>query len=200
MRTILPPKHRLVPSDAKKVFQGKIFDVYQWEQELYDGSTKTFEMLKRPDTVNVIAIKDGKLVILLEEQPSMGPPFYGLPGGFHDNETETELDAAKRELREETGLAFRNWKLLGIVQPQAKIDWMNYLYLATDFDSQSDTHTDPGEKIEVKYMDLAEVKALIGHPNVRHLPSILAQVDSLDELVQHPEYQGIKLPAAQHAE
>ena len=200
MRTILPVRHRLIPENARLAFKGEIFDVYQWEQELYDGSTKTFEMLKRPDTVNVIAVKDGKLVILLEEQPSMGPPFYGLPGGFHDNESESELDAAKRELREETGLAFRNWKLLGIVQPQAKIDWMNYLYLATDFESQSDTHPDPGEKIEVKYMELSEVKALMGHPNVRHLPNILAQVNSIEELMQHPEYQGIKISAADTSE
>jgi ADP-ribose pyrophosphatase len=193
MRTILPVRHRLIPAKAQRVFEGKIFDVYQWEQELYDGSSSTFEMLKRPDTVNVIAIKDDKLVILLEEQPSMGPAFYGLPGGVHDAADETELEAAKRELQEETGLTFRNWKLIGAVQPQAKIEWMNYLYLASDFDTEVGTHPDPGEKIEVKFMELSEVQDLIGHPSVRHLPDIIAKVNSIDELLELPEYKGSKL-------
>lgn len=35
-----------LPPQAKKVFTGQIFDVYQWEQEMYDGSFETFEMLK----------------------------------------------------------------------------------------------------------------------------------------------------------
>ncbi|GAC1370995.1 MAG: hypothetical protein NVSMB39_4390 [Candidatus Saccharimonadales bacterium] len=192
MRTTLPVRHRLIPDNAHLAFEGKIFDVYQWEQELYDGSSKIFEMLKRRDTVNVIAIKDGQLVILLEEQPSMGPPFYGLPGGVHDVETENELEAAKRELLEETGLTFRNWKLLNVVQPQAKIEWMNYLYLATDFIAQTDTHPDPGEKIEVNLMELSEVRQLMGQPSVRYLPEILAKISSLDELEQLPEFKGIK--------
>ena len=96
MRTILPPKARLVPDTAKLAFQGKMFGVYQWEQALYDGTSSTFEMLKRPDTLQVFAVKDGQLVVLKEEQPTMGAPFYGLPGGRHDVATETELEAAQR--------------------------------------------------------------------------------------------------------
>jgi len=32
----------------REVHQGVIFDVYQWEQEMYDGSIKIFEKLKTP--------------------------------------------------------------------------------------------------------------------------------------------------------
>lgn len=158
---------------------------------MYDGSSATFEMLKRFDSVSIIAIKNGKLVILLEEQPSMGPAFYGLPGGVHDIKAETELEAAKRELREETGMTFRNWKLVKVIQPQAKIDWFNYFFIATDFETQTDTHPDPGEKIEVQLMDLKEVQNLMGHPSVRYLPDLLAQVSTVEELEALPNFEGV---------
>lgn len=192
MRTILPPTHRLVPPHAKRVFQGQIYDVYQWEQELYDGSKATYEMLKRPDTIQVFAIKDDKLVVLLEEQPSMGPAYYGLPGGRHDYDGETELQAAQRELREETGMEFKTWRLIRVFQPQGKIDQFMYYFVATDFVGQGETHPDPGEKIEVKLVSLEEAKALAATPQARHLPAdILNQVDTLDELAQLPEFEGI---------
>lgn len=53
-----------IPSEATKVFDGVIFDVYQWQQKMFDGSIETFEMLKRVSTVGIIAIKDDKLALL----------------------------------------------------------------------------------------------------------------------------------------
>ena len=44
-----PQSKQPIPINAKKVFQGIIFDVYQWEQKLFDGTVATFEKLKRPD-------------------------------------------------------------------------------------------------------------------------------------------------------
>ena len=69
MRTVVPVNVDLLPAQAQRVFKGVIFDVYQWQQEMFDGTTETFEMLKRPDTVEVIAIKDDKLVVVHEQQP-----------------------------------------------------------------------------------------------------------------------------------
>ena len=190
MRTIIPAGARLIPKNAKSVFTGKIYDVYQWEQELYDGTSDTFEMLKRPDTIETIGIQDNKLVILKEEQPSLGPAFYGLPGGRHDVEGETELAAAKREMLEETGLSFHNWKLIGVQQPHTKIDWFVYLFVACDITGQTSQHLDAGEKIEIKLMTLEEVRKLTRDPAVRNLPrDLFEKIASIDDLKKLPEYQ-----------
>lgn len=45
-----------IPSHATKVFSGVIFDVYQWEQELFNGNIATFEALRRPSTVIIIPV------------------------------------------------------------------------------------------------------------------------------------------------
>jgi ADP-ribose pyrophosphatase len=138
MRKVLPENARLVPAKAELVFKGVIYDVYHWQQEVFDGSMATFEMLKRPDTVEAIAVRDDKIVILEQEQPSR-KTYFGLPGGRHDVEGEDELDAAKRELLEETGLSFRTWKLLKVTQPHTKIEQFVYTFLATDFESEKQT-------------------------------------------------------------
>lgn len=41
-----------IPPNAQRVFSGKIFDVYQWPQPLFDGSIATFEVAKRLDFQN----------------------------------------------------------------------------------------------------------------------------------------------------
>src|SRR6266567_4147904 len=97
-----PKSRQPIPENAKKVFEGEIFDVFQWEQEMFDGSRKTFEKVERPDTANIIAFtEDGKVIILDQEQPGKDK-FVSLPGGRID-EGENPLEAAKRELLEETG-------------------------------------------------------------------------------------------------
>jgi hydrolase, NUDIX family len=59
-----------IPKNATKVFSGKTFDVYQWEQEMFDGSKKIFEKLKRNDSLDIIAInKNNEIYILEEEHP-----------------------------------------------------------------------------------------------------------------------------------
>lgn len=187
MRLYIPPKAKLVPPQAKLVFKGIIYDVYQWEQEVFDGTTKTFEMLKRADTIRVIALKDNKMVIVKQEQPHIGS-FIDVPGGMNDKESENELEAAKRELLEETGLVFRDWKLLSAKQQAGKIESFHYIFLAYNPEEEIDVQKlDSGEKIEIEYLTFDEVKSLFDNPEVRFLPKeILNKVNSFNELIVLP--------------
>ena len=49
-----PKSSQPIPENAKKVFTGQVFDVYQWEQEMFDGSKATFECKSLNDAVNFI--------------------------------------------------------------------------------------------------------------------------------------------------
>src|SRR5664279_401756 len=119
MKKLIPEDSVLVPDQAERVFQGKIFDVYQWPQKLFDGSEYTFEMLKRVDTVSVICVVDGKLLVIDDEQPHLGSR-QSFPGGRVDNEDETIEAAAQREILEETGYSFKHWRLIKVSQPYRK--------------------------------------------------------------------------------
>lgn len=191
MRNVLPKNAKLVPKDAKLAFKGIIYDTYQWQQQMFDGSYQTFEMLKRPDTIKILAVKDNKVIILEQEQPGH-EAFFDLPGGRHDVESENELEAAKREMVEETGMTFKTWKLVDVTQPHTKIEQFVYIFLATDFENQVEQHLDAGEKIEVKFFDFTKVKQLTNNTKARYLPKeLLDKVNTLEELINLPEYEGV---------
>lgn len=141
-----------IPKQAKIVFKGKIFDVYQWPQKMYDGSVATFEMLKRPGAVRVIAIKGDKIILNQEKQPA-GKKELGTFGGRVD-EGETPLACAKRELLEEAGMKSDDWKLLSKEEfyPD-KMDFTVYTFVARDCKKIQEPAKDPGEKIKIIAVD-----------------------------------------------
>lgn len=186
MRKYIPKSAKLLPENAECKFRGALFDVYQWPQEMFDGSMTTFEMLEREDTVITIAIHDDKIVITHQAQPRQDW-FYDYPGGRHDNPNEDELTAAQRELREETGMVFRNWKLVDVRQPFLKLDWLIYTFLATGFVEQKEQQLDAGEKIEILEVTFDELQEYAKKPNAKHLwPEFLRDIKTVDELKNLP--------------
>jgi len=156
MNILRPKSQQPIPDDAKKVFKGVMFDVYQWEQELFDGTKTTFEKLKRPDTVVVFAVlPDGKILLTEQEQPGKDS-FIGATGGRVD-EGEDILTAAKRELLEESGYEASEFVLWDAQHPTSKIDWVVYTFVAKGLKKVSDIHLDAGEKIKLKSVTLDEL-------------------------------------------
>ncbi|MBP9695364.1 MAG: NUDIX hydrolase [Candidatus Magasanikbacteria bacterium] len=150
-----PKSKQPLPENAQKVFEGVMFDVYQWEQEMFDGTTQTFEKLKRPDTVTVFAVlDDGKIILTKQEQPGK-KPFIGAAGGRVD-QGEDILNAAKRELLEETGYEAGEFILWKALQPIGKIEWAVYVFVARKLKKTSELSLDVGEKIEVVAVDFDE--------------------------------------------
>lgn len=150
-----PLSKQLMPADAKCVFTGTMFSVYQWEQKLFDGSVATFEKVKRPDTVVVFPIlPDGKILLTEQEQPCK-EPFIGATGGRVD-EGEDVLAAAKRELLEESGYDAEQFILWHAEQPVSKMEWAVYIFIAKGLKKVADIHLDGGEKISLKPVTLDE--------------------------------------------
>jgi 8-oxo-dGTP pyrophosphatase MutT (NUDIX family) len=143
-----PKSNQQMPEDAKRVFKGILFDTYQWEQEMYDGTKATFERLRRPDTVVVYPVlEDGKILMISDEQPLRGVRIIA-PGG-RVNKDEDILDAAKRELLEETGYEAKEFSLWYSVQPITKIEWGVYVFIARGLSKAKDQNIDEGEKISI---------------------------------------------------
>lgn len=161
MQKMLPVQAMLIPDNAKNVFRGIIFDVYQWPQVMFDGSTKVFEMLKRSDTVQIIVVRDTQLLLVKDEQPSR-PIQVHFPGGRVDAEDASWLEAAQRELREETGLVCRTWRLLDVQQPLAKMEWFTPIFLATDIIEEHSQKLDTGgERITMEWKDFDTVRTAV---------------------------------------
>ncbi len=155
-----------IPEHAKKVFEGVIFDVYQWEQEMYDGSTATFERLRRQDTAEVFVVVGDTLIIQHQSQPDKPTPFLSMVGGRIEK-GEEPLAGAKREVLEETGYASEDWELVRSSEGTGKIDWTIHVYIARGAKKVADQNLDPGEKIELKFLTFDEVLDLVDQNRLR---------------------------------
>lgn len=192
MKRQIPEHSILIPQNAERVFKGKLTEVYQWPQKMFDGSTVTFEMSKMPDYVQIVAVKDGKLVTVNDEQPYRGMHTH-FPGGRADHPEEPWLDAAKREMKEETGLTFKNWRLIAIWQPSPVTEQFAVWFLATDFEAEHPQELDGGEKIEVVLRPFEEVRAMIfssDSPTMTYAMPLFWHFETLEQLLDAPEFVG----------
>lgn len=113
---------------------------------MFDGSTETFEMLKRPNTIQIIVTQGENILINRQSQPHKHD-YYSLYGGRAE-EGEDPLITAKRELLEESGLESDSWELYKVFSPYTKIDWEIYYFIARNCKKTAEPALDAGEKIE----------------------------------------------------
>jgi ADP-ribose pyrophosphatase len=191
MKKIIPSDSILVPEQADLAFKGKIFDVYQWPEQLFDGTGHTFEMLKRPDTVVAVCVLDGKILVINDEQPHFGSR-KGFPGGRVEQSDGSIETAARREIHEETGYSFKQWRLIQVRQPYTKIEWFVHVFLAWEEASHDEPHLDPGEKITLEQHTFAELKSLVLN-KAEYLGdalSLFREFDNLEQLLALPAFSG----------
>ena len=158
-----------IPDHAKKVFEGVIFDVYHWDQEMFDGSTAVFEAIRKRSAVFVLAVSESKILINHEEQPTRAP-FLSLPGGLCDKGEHDHLLSAQRELLEETGYVSEDvvhW--FGIQQfDHPKIDGTIDFYIAKNCKKVAEPTLDQGgEKIDTQLVSFDEFLELRSNPMFR---------------------------------
>lgn len=164
-----------IPSFAVKVFDGELFEVFQWQASQFDGSTYTFEMARRPDNVVVLAIRaDDKLLVTLQEQPGISEKFYDYPGGRVES-GESPLDAASREFMEETGHRAAGLCLIFAFQPSDRVDSVTYVYRCLAPKRVAGPAPDPGERIQIGWLDFDKVRELaVYHHRLAITPVLLA--------------------------
>ena len=93
----------------------------QWQQNLFDGTTTTFETIRRPDTVLILPVSGSEVILAEETQPGRPTVLKALGGRI--NPGESPEDAAARELLEEAGYRSENLRLWDAWQPAIKLDW-----------------------------------------------------------------------------
>ena len=145
----------IVPENSKKVFEGVLFDVYQWQQKMYDGSFATFEKVVRKSSAGVICVVEDKIVVLQQEQPSRNGVYPSLPGGRVDD-GEDVLVAAKRELLEELGYESEDWELLVESFGNSKLYFHDSIFVAKKCRRVTEPKLDNGEKFDVELKNFDE--------------------------------------------
>ena len=118
-----------------------------------------FYVLEYPDWVNVIAITDdGSFVMERQYHHGIGKTCYEIPAGVIE-EGESPLEAAKRELMEETGYGDGTWReLMTITGNASTTNNYSHCFVATGVRKLSEEqHLDRTEDLQVCLLTRADV-------------------------------------------
>jgi 8-oxo-dGTP pyrophosphatase MutT (NUDIX family) len=133
------------------------------------GEPHTVVILSPPNWVNVVALTPTHEVVLIEQyRHGADEVMLEVPGGMID-EGEAPVDAAVRELQEETGYVGDAPELIGMVHPNpAFLTNRCYFVLVRNARLAAATHLDDGEDIEVHLRPLDEIPELIRVGEITH--------------------------------
>ena len=128
---------------------------------------KDFYKVTIKDCAAIVAITpDNHIILKKEYRHCYGEELIEIPAGVLE-ENEDPLNAAKRELQEETGYRSEKWTYLGrTVESSAKLTNHMYIYLAEDCEKVSGQKLDYGEDIEVLEVGLDEAVEMIMHNRI----------------------------------
>lgn len=152
-----------LPVDAKRVFKGEIFEIWQWEQKMFDGTTQAFEKAWRFPTVEIIATVGEKILIEEQDQPDRTDNITLVSG--RADRSDDMLSEAKRELMEETGYQSDDWELFLKHERDGKILHDTHYFVARNCKKAGEQHLDAGEKIKTKLVTFEDFLKLTEKPN-----------------------------------
>ena len=103
---------------TQAVYDGCLLHIRRDEVRLPDGNTSVREYNCHDGAVCIVPLTDdGRVLMERQYRYATGEVITEIPAGKLDTPDEDPLEAAKRELREETGATAREWIPLGLFYP-----------------------------------------------------------------------------------
>ena len=148
--------------DSKEIYKGTLLHVFKDRVALPDGKETDREYIKHVGAVAIVAMDDnGRIAVEHQFRYPFGTDLLEIPAGKLDYEGEDHLEAARRELREETGITAADFEYIGPFYPTCAYSTeVIHLYFAWNL-TFGERELDDDENINVEMMDIREVADMI---------------------------------------
>lgn len=159
---------------SKPIYKGKVISLQVDTVTLPNGGTSTREIVRHPGGVSVLALLDGKMLVVEQYRKPLGKSQIEIPAGKLDKDGEDPLAAAKRELEEETG--YRSDHLTYICSYYTSpgfADEIMHMYF-TDQLEKSEMRLDEDEFLVCEAITLEEAQRYIREGRISDAKTIMA--------------------------
>lgn len=158
---------------SEQIFEGRIISLQVDTVALPGGRTATREIVRHPGASAVMALLDGKLLVVEQYRKPMDIFQVEIPAGKLDGDEDPAL-AAARELEEETGYRPKGLKLISSFYTSPGFaDEKLYLYFADELE-RGEQNPDEDEDLFVEAITLEQAERYISEGRISDAKTILA--------------------------
>lgn len=160
---------------SESVFDGIILHIEHLTNELPNGKLAKREVARHIGAAAVIPVDhEGNVYMVRQFRSPVDRVLLEIPAGKLDFKGEDRLDAAKRELREETGLEAAEWTHLNdLLTTVGFCDECIGIYMATGL-TAGDCDPDEDEFLNVVKMPLSEAVDMVMRNEIRDSKTVCA--------------------------
>ena len=143
---------------GKREYTGVVIDVEHWDVELPDGKIALREIVLHKGASAVVPVdENGRVAMVRQYRTPLKRVTLEIPAGKLDTPDEDPFEAAKRELREETGLSAEKWrKLVALRTTPGFCNETIHIYMAQGL-SMGETDYDEDEFINVEWIHIDDL-------------------------------------------
>ncbi|REK77320.1 NUDIX domain-containing protein [Paenibacillus paeoniae] len=158
---------------TEQIFQGRVISLQVDTVALPDGKQATREIVRHPGASAVVALLDGKLLVVDQYRKPMDKFQIEIPAGKLDA-GEDPMEAAARELEEETGYRANNLKLVSAFYTSPGFaDEKLYLYFSDQLEA-GEQQLDEDEDLRVEAITMEQADAYIAEGRISDAKTIVA--------------------------
>lgn len=126
-------RHDYEVCSTEIAFQGRVIAVHKESVSMPGGTTSQRDVVVHPGAVAVVALDERGVLLVNQYRHPVRRHLDELPAGLLDQDGESALLAARRELAEEAGLAAATWHVLvDVLSSAGMTDEAVRVYLARD--------------------------------------------------------------------
>ncbi len=158
---------------SKRILKGRLLEVFETHLVLSSGGKRVHHIATRPPIVSVFPITEGYDIFLVSQYRYLldKTTLEAMAGFIEPNES--PLQAAKRELKEETGLVAKKWEKFVTAELAGSVfKGQAHLFFAKDL-KEGEALPEESENIQLVRMSLDEAVKRVLRGEINHAASMI---------------------------